>query len=218
MYAHGPQELSQKLVFPAPAVVADAPVDASQNQHDKYKSQNCRQFHQEQYCGYGTRCHFRHEFRSFTKIHRHYYMCQIAALPAREAGLFDSAAETVTPAKRLPVFAALREQFTDEPEAAVEGKADVGFRWEETASTGIFSSPVRGEDASNYLCASQSAEKHTFKARSLNFADLTCKQTLPADLALKIVTDSSDATSETASSDCSFGPVASPVNLLGAAQ
>lgn len=29
---------------------------------------------------YGDRCHFRHEFRSFTKIHRHFYMAHAAAL------------------------------------------------------------------------------------------------------------------------------------------
>lgn len=28
----------------------------------------------------GERCHFRHEFRSFTKIHRHFYMAHFAAL------------------------------------------------------------------------------------------------------------------------------------------
>jgi hypothetical protein len=38
-------------------------------------------FHNQQYCVYGPECHFRHEFRSFNKIHRHYYMCHIQALP-----------------------------------------------------------------------------------------------------------------------------------------
>ena len=29
---------------------------------------------------FGERCHFRHEFRSFTKIHRHFYIAHAAAL------------------------------------------------------------------------------------------------------------------------------------------
>lgn len=29
---------------------------------------------------YGDRCHFRHEFRTFSKIHRHFYMAHVAAL------------------------------------------------------------------------------------------------------------------------------------------
>lgn len=29
---------------------------------------------------YGDRCHFRHEFRTFIKIHRHFYMAHVAAL------------------------------------------------------------------------------------------------------------------------------------------
>ena len=51
-----------------------------QNQNDKYKSQNCRAFYREKFCFYGKRCHFRHEYRSFTKIHRHYYMAHLCAL------------------------------------------------------------------------------------------------------------------------------------------
>ena len=29
---------------------------------------------------FGERCHFRHEFRSFNKIHRHFYIAHAAAL------------------------------------------------------------------------------------------------------------------------------------------
>lgn len=29
---------------------------------------------------YGDRCHFRHEFRTFIKIHRHFYLAHVAAL------------------------------------------------------------------------------------------------------------------------------------------
>ena len=53
---------------------------SKQNQNDKYKSQNCRAFYREKFCFYGKRCHFRHEYRSFTKIHRHYYMAHLCAL------------------------------------------------------------------------------------------------------------------------------------------
>ena len=38
---------------------------------------------------YGHRCHFRHEFRSFTKIHRHYYMCHMAALRLTSGEILD---------------------------------------------------------------------------------------------------------------------------------
>jgi hypothetical protein len=48
--------------------------------NEKYKSQNCRMFYKEKYCIFGDRCHFRHDFRSFDKIHRHFYMIHIAAL------------------------------------------------------------------------------------------------------------------------------------------
>ena len=48
--------------------------------NEKYKSQNCRMFYEEKYCIFGDRCHFRHDFRSFDKIHRHFYMIHIAAL------------------------------------------------------------------------------------------------------------------------------------------
>lgn len=47
---------------------------------DKYKSQNCRSFHREKFCMYGERCHFRHEYRTFNKIHRHFYIAHAASL------------------------------------------------------------------------------------------------------------------------------------------
>lgn len=59
--------------------------------NDKYKSQNCRQFYREKYCPYGKRCHFRHEYRSFKKIHRHFYMAHLAAISlSHEDVLADS--------------------------------------------------------------------------------------------------------------------------------
>lgn len=38
---------------------------------------------------YGHRCHFRHEFRSFQKIHRHFYMCHLAALRVSSKEIID---------------------------------------------------------------------------------------------------------------------------------
>lgn len=39
-----------------------------------YAATNCRIFHKNLYCKLGKRCFFRHEHKSFDKIHRHYYM------------------------------------------------------------------------------------------------------------------------------------------------
>lgn len=85
-YAHGEAELSD-----------NHPLYVSEQQkagiNDKYKSQNCRQFYREKYCPYGKRCHFRHEYRSFKKIHRHFYMAHLAAMSlSHEDVLEDSRA------------------------------------------------------------------------------------------------------------------------------
>jgi hypothetical protein len=36
--------------------------------HDKYKSKECKQFHEKAFCPYGKRCQFRHEERDFKAI------------------------------------------------------------------------------------------------------------------------------------------------------
>ena len=69
--------------------------------NDKYKSQNCRQFYREKFCQYGKRCHFRHEYRSFKKIHRHFYQSHLAALTHRYLDVLSdskSAPDGVPPA------------------------------------------------------------------------------------------------------------------------
>lgn len=71
-YAHGAEELSEDHYLYLQ--------EQQKLPNDKYKSQNCRTFYREKVCHYGRRCHFRHEFRSFKKIHRHFYMCHLAAL------------------------------------------------------------------------------------------------------------------------------------------
>ena len=68
-YAHGREELEE----------IDRITEAQARLNEKYKSQNCRQFYREKLCPYGKRCHFRHEYRSFKKIHRHFYMAHLAA-------------------------------------------------------------------------------------------------------------------------------------------
>ena len=69
-YAHGAEELAE----------IDRITEAQARLNEKYKSQNCRQFYREKLCPYGKRCHFRHEYRSFKKIHRHYFMAHLAAM------------------------------------------------------------------------------------------------------------------------------------------
>lgn len=82
-YAHGQQELSETNQLYLN--------EQKQGLNDKYKSQNCRQFYREKFCPYGKRCHFRHEYRSFKKIHRHFYMAHLAAFSITHADiLFDS--------------------------------------------------------------------------------------------------------------------------------
>ena len=58
---------------------------------DLYKSQNCSQFYKDKCCNYGKRCTFRHEFRSFKKLHRHYYISHLAALTGTHIDLLDQA-------------------------------------------------------------------------------------------------------------------------------
>ena len=42
-------------------------------------------------CTYGKRCTFRHEFRTFKKLHRHYYMDHLAALSSTHFDILDQA-------------------------------------------------------------------------------------------------------------------------------
>ena len=63
-----------------PAKVEQVLTQPEKQSHMKYKSQNCRAFHKDKYCPYGSRCVFRHEYRSFQKIHRHFYMMHVNAL------------------------------------------------------------------------------------------------------------------------------------------
>ena len=72
-YAHGVDELSENHHL----YLSE---QKQGNANDKYKSQNCRQFYRERFCPYGKRCHFRHEYRTFKKVHRHFYMAHLAAL------------------------------------------------------------------------------------------------------------------------------------------
>ena len=69
-YAHGHDELAE----------IDRLTEAQARLNEKYKSQNCRQFYREKLCPYGKRCHFRHEYRSFKKIHRHFYQAHVSAM------------------------------------------------------------------------------------------------------------------------------------------
>ena len=69
-YAHGHDELAE----------IDRITEAQARLNEKYKSQNCRQFYREKLCPYGKRCHFRHEYRSFKKIHRHFYQAHLSAI------------------------------------------------------------------------------------------------------------------------------------------
>ena len=62
---------------------------SKQSLNDKYKSQNCRAFYREKFCFYGKRCHFRHEYRSFSKIHRHFYMAHLCALRHSNADMLS---------------------------------------------------------------------------------------------------------------------------------
>ena len=55
-------------------------MDDSEMMHDKFKTQNCRMFHREKFCPFGKRCHFRHDHRTFTKIHKAFYMSHACAL------------------------------------------------------------------------------------------------------------------------------------------
>jgi len=78
-YAHGHDELAE----------IDRITEAQARLNEKYKSQNCRQFYREKLCPYGKRCHFRHEYRSFKKIHRHFYQAHVSAMSQTYGDILD---------------------------------------------------------------------------------------------------------------------------------
>ena len=80
-YAHGQEELAE----------IDRLTEAQARLNEKYKSQNCRQFYREKLCPYGKRCHFRHEYRSFKKIHRHFFMVHLSATSQTHYDIIEAA-------------------------------------------------------------------------------------------------------------------------------
>jgi hypothetical protein len=38
---------------------------------------------------FGEKCHFRHEFRQFSKLHKHFYLVHIKALPLFSQEILD---------------------------------------------------------------------------------------------------------------------------------
>lgn len=46
----------------------------------QYKTQRCRSFYQNKVCPYGLKCTFRHEFRSFAKLHKYFYVTHLYRL------------------------------------------------------------------------------------------------------------------------------------------
>ena len=78
-----------------------ASCQGKQSLNDKYKSQNCRAFYREKFCFYGKRCHFRHEYRSFQKIHRHYYMAHLCAFSHSHSELLEASRDLPDGTKRL---------------------------------------------------------------------------------------------------------------------
>lgn len=94
-YAHGHDELAE----------IDRITEAQARLNEKYKSQNCRQFYREKLCPYGKRCHFRHEYRSFKKIHRHFYQAHVSAM----ATTYE---DILTNARNAPDGTKAKDQFT----------------------------------------------------------------------------------------------------------
>ena len=103
-YAHGLEELSEQHQLYLN--------EQKQGQNDKYKSQNCRQFYREKMCPYGKRCHFRHEYRSFKKIHRHFYMAHLAALSLTSQDMLSDS--KIAPDGRLQPAEAILDTSTSE--------------------------------------------------------------------------------------------------------
>ena len=69
-YAHGLEEMQ----------AVDRLTEDKLKAHDIFKTQNCRAFWKGRFCQYGKRCQFRHEHRSFEKLHKHFYMEKLAAI------------------------------------------------------------------------------------------------------------------------------------------
>ena len=66
-YAHGYSELSANSII------------MKQNKN-KIKTRKCGPFYSDKVCLYGARCLFRHEFRAYNTIFRHYYVPHLYAL------------------------------------------------------------------------------------------------------------------------------------------
>ena len=48
--------------------------------NEKYKTLNCRSFYKTKFCPFGDKCHFRHDFRALSRLHRHFHMAHLNAL------------------------------------------------------------------------------------------------------------------------------------------
>lgn len=88
------------------------------NPNDKYKSQNCRQFYRDKFCLYGKRCHFRHEYRTFKKIHRHHYMAHLAAMNIT----FE---DIITESKQKDVSVCKEETSCESSDLGLKGASDI---------------------------------------------------------------------------------------------
>ena len=72
LFAHSEQELERNNQF----------YEASKRREidgQKYKTQHCKAYLYEKVCVFGRRCHFKHDQRTYNKIHRHFYMMHLAA-------------------------------------------------------------------------------------------------------------------------------------------
>ena len=89
--------------------------------YDNYKTQNCRGYHKELYCGYGLRCHFRHE-KLKTTLRRKYYHVRLLDIFENQneryefqSGLADENYESM-PSRgqsRLPIFEHVTNEADD---------------------------------------------------------------------------------------------------------
>ena len=83
-------------------------LEANKTKDGLKKKTNCRNFWVNKFCKHGTDCMFRHEHRTFRRMHRHHYTPQLFTLETLYETIADKKVfeETYTPAtQRLPVFA-----------------------------------------------------------------------------------------------------------------
>lgn len=141
-YAHGYEELSDEHHLYLQEQMCSP--------NDKYKSQNCRTFYKDKVCQYGRRCHFRHEFRTFKKIHRHFYMCHLAAATYTHVDMIAESHNTVDEEPSSPLLAS-RNKSASFHDSDCDIFSDLDLKETQSLMTGTGSDSAQPEKSTQQI-------------------------------------------------------------------